>query len=106
MSATATLPFPSPLLAALSGEGFGIVDGQASQAADGAALVMLGVVFGVIGLLGVFAWNMVRRSRQPDPTLEFLDSLQQEQKSETPTPAGETKESWERPSDWWKTPNP
>lgn len=106
MSATATLPFPSPLLAALSGEGFGIVDGQASQAADGAALVMLGVVFGVIGLLCVFAWNMVRRSRQPDPTLEFLDSLQQEQKSETPAPAGEIKESWERPSDWWKTPNP
>ena len=104
MNAASNLPFPSPLLAALSGEGFGIIDGQASQAADGAALVMLAVVFGVIGLISVFTWNMVRRSRQPDPTLEFLDSLQQEQKSETPTPARETKESGERPSDWGKNP--
>ena len=39
LGADAPLPFPSPLLAALSGEGFGIIDGHASQAADGAALV-------------------------------------------------------------------
>jgi len=93
----------SALLASLRGEGFGIENGQSASAADGAALVMLGVVFFVVGMLAVFAWNMKRRSHRPDPTLEFLDRLAQEEKSkpaagEPTTPA----EGWERPADWWK----
>jgi hypothetical protein len=90
-------------LAALRGEGFGIEDGQATSAADGAALVMLGVVFFVVGLIGVFAWTMKRRAHRPDPTLEFLSQLRDEAKETGPgdAPAGAA-ESWERPADWWK----
>jgi|GEM_PF-2432028 len=92
----------STLLAALSGEGFGIVDGHATSAADGAALVMLAVVFFVIGMVALFAWSVARRSRQPDPTLEFLDRLDQEQKSPPADPGTPAEEAWERPPDWWK----
>jgi hypothetical protein len=90
-------------LAALRGEGFGIEDGQATSAADGAALVMLGVVFFVVGLIGVFAWTMKRRAHRPDPTLEFLSRLGEEPKeSDAGEPPSGTAESWERPADWWK----
>lgn len=88
------------ILAALHGEGFGIEDGHATSAADGAALVMLGVVFFVASLLAVFAWTMRRRARRPDPTLEFLASLKDESKG-GPQEAGAL-EKWERPADWWK----
>jgi Na+-transporting methylmalonyl-CoA/oxaloacetate decarboxylase gamma subunit len=88
------------ILAALHGEGFGIEDGHATMAADGAALVMLGVVFFVASLLAVFAWTMRRRARRPDPTLEFLASLKDESKP-GPHEAGAL-EKWERPADWWK----
>jgi len=93
------------LLAAMRGQGFGIEDGHATSAADSAALVMLGVVFFVTGLLGVFAWTMRRRSRRPDPTLEFLAKLREEQKpgaGEEAPGAREGGEGWERPPDWWK----
>ncbi len=88
------------ILAALHGEGFGIEDGHATSAADGAALVMLGVVFFVVGLLAVFAWTMRRRSQRPDPTLEFLAGLKDETKGATPD--ANALETWERPADWWK----
>ena len=95
----------TPLIASLHGPGFGIESGQASEAADGAALVMLGVIFFVIGLLGLFAWTMRRRSRRPDPTLEFLSTLPKESvPSESPESAAAPRESWERPADWWKQP--
>lgn len=90
-------------LAALRGEGFGIEDGPATSAADGAALVMLGVVFFVVGLIGVFAWTIKRRAHRPDPTLEFLAGLRDEDKE---TGCGDAQpgaaEGWERPADWWK----
>ena len=90
-------------LAALRGEGFGIEAGQATSAADGAALVMLGVVFFVVGLIAVFAWTMKRRSQRPDPTLEFLSRLQDESRtSSSGEPQTGGRESWERPPDWWK----
>jgi hypothetical protein len=94
-----------PPLAALRGPGFGIEDGQAASAADGAALVMLGVIFFVVGLIGVFAWTMKRRAQRPDPTLEFLSRLHDE--SPEPGSGDETtpaREKWERPPDWWKQP--
>ena len=98
-----TLTSPAPaFLAALSGEGFGIVDGPTASAADGAAFVMLGVIFFVMTMVALFAWTMVRRSRQPDPTLEYLASVNREQDPPSegnPKAAGET---WERPPDWWK----
>ena len=91
------------MMAALRGEGFGIEDGQSAAAADGAALVMLGVVFFVVGMVGVFAWTMHRRAQRPDPTLEFLSRLEEETPP-TPTdaPAGPREDAWERPADWWK----
>jgi hypothetical protein len=93
------------LFAAMRGQGFGIEDGQATSAADGAALVMLGAIFFVTGLIAVFAWTMCRRSRRPDPTLEFLARLREEQKpggGEEASGTREGGEGWERPPDWWK----
>ncbi len=89
--------------AALRGEGFGTEHGHSAAAADGAALVMLGVVFFVAGMVAAFALTMRRRARRPDPTLQFLAQLADEEKSATPQEARATAgESWERPPDWWK----
>jgi hypothetical protein len=92
-------------VAAMRGQGFGIADGQATSAADSAALVMLGAIFFVTGLIAIFAWTMWRRSRRPDPTLEFLAKLREEQKPGAGDEASATREGgqgWERPPDWWK----
>ena len=90
-------------LAALRGEGFGIEDGQATSAADGAALVMIGVVFLVVGLIAAFAWTIKRRAQHPDPTLEFLSRLRDETGEGAPgDPQSGSGEGWERPADWWK----
>lgn len=92
-------------LAAMRGQSFGIEDGHATSAADGAALVMLGVVFFVVGLIGLFAWTIKRRSQRPDPTLEFLSQLDKESEDHRSgvDPSG-PREQWERPPDWWKQP--
>lgn len=95
-------PAIAAVLAALRGEGFGIEDGTATAAADGAALVMLGVIFFVAGLIAAFAWTMRRRSQRPDPTLEFLARLRDEQKPASHDVTTAAAENWERPADWWK----
>jgi len=93
------------VLASLHGQGFGIEDGQTTPAADMAALVMLGVIFFVTALIAAFAWTMRRRSRRPDPTLAFLDSLRNDS-APGESPDGNCSstplEAWERPPDWWK----
>ncbi|MFN0128754.1 MAG: hypothetical protein ACKV19_18955 [Verrucomicrobiales bacterium] len=99
-------PAIAAVLAALRGEGFGIEDGASTAAADGAALVMLGVICFMAGLIAAFAWTMRRRSQRPDPTLEFLARLRDEQKPSSPDVTASAGESWERPADWWKRDRP
>lgn len=98
-----TGPGIAPFLASLQGQGFGVEDGQATPASDGFALIMLGVIFFVTALIAAFAWTMRRRSRHPDPTLTFLDSLRDTSVSaESPEGGPAPGEAWERPPDWWK----
>ncbi len=77
---------------------------HASVALDAAALVMVGLVFLMIAGMATLFIVLWRRSRRPDPTLVFIDSLRHE--ASRPDAGAETAAAWEKPADWWKSDPP
>jgi hypothetical protein len=88
-------------LAGIGNEKFGVSDDVRSQAAEAAALFMVGLIVLVIGLVVAFAILMARRSRKPDDTLKFLDELEEPPSAPTPPASNAPAKPWEKPADWW-----
>jgi hypothetical protein len=91
------------------GGGLSLLGAGGMSAAEGAAATMLAAVVLVVALVGFSAWILARRSRRPDPTLQFLEHLDRSRKPSPPPPTRERTRpsesahpSWEKPDDWWK----
>jgi hypothetical protein len=78
-----------------------------TAAMDFFVLATLGCLFFLLGCFATWAWLLWRRSRRPKPHVKLLMELEAQDAHE-PRPnqsraqAGEAKEPWERPADWWK----
>ena len=77
---------------------------HASTALDAAALVMVALVFLTIGGMATLFFVLWKRSRRPDPTLLFIDSLRRDAAAADGPP--EPIKGWEKPADWWKNDPP
>ena len=85
---------------------------QVSSAGDALVWTILGVL-GLVGAgTGMVAWQLAKRSRNPDPTLVFLDEILYPEKRTTPSEAtarppneadASSKAQWERNPEWWKS---
>jgi hypothetical protein len=91
-------------MAAFGNDKFGVSEGVDSTAGDAAALVMLGLVVVVVGLVAAFAISMARRARKPDQTLQFLDELDDGERPVKANGARPAAPPWQKPDDWWTKP--
>lgn len=79
--------------------------GDLSRAADLFALLSIGFLFFVLGVIATCTWMIWRRNVAPKPHEQLLMELHHEEPPQ-PTPASDTpalpKALWEKPDDWWK----
>ncbi len=104
------MPPPAPLLAFpiwMHGPQFGShIEG--SEAMDLFALLTLGFLFFVLGVIATWAWMLWRRSVRPTPHEQLLMEIHHhdhDSHEETPAPAADAPpagEPWEKSADWWK----
>lgn len=71
---------------------------------DAFAIAMLLVIFSGMGVVGLLLLTMRWRVSRRDPHVdELLEELAAEQKKQVASgPVKETRQPWERESDWWK----
>lgn len=78
------------------------------QAADGLALSMIGILALSFGMVALLAYGIYRSGKRGETEVDaLLEELRQETEAEEKAPAApgstlETREPWERDSDWWK----
>jgi hypothetical protein len=77
-----------------------------TQAMDLFVLANLACLFLMLGFFAACGWVIWRRTVKPEPHMQLLMELEDEQRDfkaepATPTPAAESA-PWERDTDWWK----
>jgi len=83
---------------------FGTGETHLTPAVEGAALLMIGVLFFLLGLIGWCMWSLARRAREhPAPEAILIEEIARrpQPRAEEDNTAPE-RSPWERPGDWWR----
>ena len=77
-----------------------------AEASDWFVLFTLGTLFFLLGAFAMWAWLIWRRTTKPEPHMQLLMELEEEQAREAQTsvnePETDTRAPWEQSPDWWK----
>lgn len=77
-----------------------------AEASDWFVLFTLGTLFFLLGAFAMWAWLIWRRTTKPEPHMQLLMELEEEQAREARTsvnePETDTRVPWEQSPDWWK----
>ena len=94
-----------PLLAdmVIPGKSFGITS-EKTGAGDAFVLMTLGFLFFLFGVFAFAAWRFWKRETKPEPHVQLLMELEQDEEEPTTSKAEPQPEAqaWEQPADWWK----
>lgn len=77
-----------------------------AEASDWFVLFTLGTLFFLLGAFAMWAWLIWRRTTKPEPHMQLLMELEEEQAREAQTSVNEAETDarapWEQSPDWWK----
>lgn len=78
-----------------------------AEASDWFVLFTLGTLFFLLGAFAMWAWLIWRRTTKPEPHMQLLMELEEEEvadaaQQQTTAQEPETRAPWEQSPDWWK----
>jgi hypothetical protein len=80
---------------------------QWADASDWFVIFTLSTLFFLLGAFAIWAWMIWRRTTKPEPHVQLLMELENENTPEKLAAAQREQEGdaapWEKSSDWWKT---